>query len=135
MIDLSVVVGTVIAALLAVIVLKVWPMVKAFLPPVVLAVIQWAARAVVDGVESDYAGANGAVKRQAAFARIERALEPLLKYMEKHGYTVVPERIYEAIEAAWRQLNTEQLLTGEKELTPDPGEDEEKEPEAEQEEE
>ena len=121
MIDLSFVIGTVIAAMLAVIVFKIWPMVKAFLPPVVLAIIQWIARAVVDGVESDYAGQDGAVKRQAAFERIERALDPLLKYMKQHGYTIVPERIYEAIEAAWRQLNTEQLLTGEKKLTQDPG--------------
>lgn len=116
MIDLSVFVGTVIAALLAVIVFKLWPMVKAFLPPVVLAIIQWIARAVVDGVESDYAGCEGAEKRQAAFCRIEAALRPLLEYMKKHGYTISPERIYEAIEAAWRVMNTEQLLTGEKEL-------------------
>ena len=108
MIDLSVVMGTVSAALLAVI--------KAFLPPVVLAIVQWIARAVVDGVESDYAGYEGEAKRQAAFCRIESALHPLLEYMKKHGYTISPERIYEAIEAAWRVMNTEQLLTGEKEL-------------------
>lgn len=125
MIDLSVVMGTVIAALLAVIVFKVWPMVRAFLPPVVLAIIQWIARAVVDGVESDYAGYEGEAKRQAAFHRIESALRPLLEYMKKHGYTISPERIYEAIEAAWRVMNTEQLLTGEKEL---PREEPEEEP-------
>lgn len=127
MIDLSVVVGALIALLMSVMMFKIWPMVKAFLPPVVLAVIQWIARSVVDGVESELQGLGGAVKREEAFKRIERALEPLLGYMEKHGYTVSAERIYEAIEAAWRQLNTEQLLTGEKELARDPGEDEEQE--------
>lgn len=125
MIDLSVVFGALIALLLAVMMFKVWPMVKAFLPPVVLAIIQWIARAVVDGVERDYAGKDGAVKRQAAFERIERALAPLLAYMKQHGYTIVPERIYEAIEAAWRVMNTGQLLTGEKELAPDSGDQEE----------
>ena len=125
MIDLSVVFGALIALLLAVMMCKVWPMVKAFLPPVVLAVIQWIARSVVDGVESDLCGESGAVKREEAFERIEKALAPLLRYMEKHGYTVSACRIYEAIEAAWRQLNTEQLLTGEKELAPDPGDQEE----------
>ncbi|MBR4040615.1 MAG: hypothetical protein IKJ11_11060 [Clostridia bacterium] len=133
MIDLSVVFGALIALLLAVMMFKVWPMVKAFLPPAVLAVIQWAARAVVDGVESNCRGKDGAEKRRAAFERIERALEPLLKYMKAHGYTVTPERIYEAIEAAWRQLNTEQLLTGEKKLAPDPGTDEEQDGEPEEE--
>lgn len=135
MIDLSVVFGALIALLLAVMMFKVWPMIQVFLPPVVLGVIQWIARSVVDGVESDLRGESGAVKREEAFERIERALRPLISYMEKHGYTVKPERIFEAIEAAWRQLNTEQLLTGEKELPQDPGEDEEQEPEAEQEEE
>lgn len=125
MIDLSVVFGALIALLLAVMMFKVWPMVKAFLPPVVLAVIQWIARSVVDGVESHLCGESGAVKREEAFERIEKALAPLLKYMEKHGYTVSAYRIYEAIEAAWRQLNTEQLLTGEKELPQDTGELEE----------
>lgn len=130
MIDLSVVFGALIALLMSVMMFKVWPLVKAFLPAGVLAVIQWVARAVVDGVESDLCGENGAVKRGEAFERIEKALAPLLRYMEKHGYTIVPERIYEAIEAAWRQLNTEQLLTGEKELAPDSG-DQEEEPEEE----
>lgn len=133
MIDLSVVFGALIALLLSVMMFKVWPLVKAFLPAGVLAVIQWVARAVVDGVESDLQGESGAVKREEARERIERALRPLISYMEKRGYTVSAYRIYEAIEAAWRQLNTEQLLTGEKELPQDPGEDEE--PEAEQEEE
>lgn len=127
MIDLSVVFGALIALLLAVMMFKVWPMIQAFLPPVVIAVIQWIARSVVDGVESELQGADGAVKREEAFKRIERALEPLLGYMQARGYTVSAERIYEAIEAAWRQLNTEQLLTGEKKLAPDPGEDEEPE--------
>lgn len=118
MIDLSVVVGVLIALLMSVMMFKVWPLVEAFLPAGVLGVIQWAARAVVDGVESDMAGEAGAVKREEAFRRIRKALSPLLAYMEKHGYTVDPKRIYEAIEAAWRAMNTEQLLTGEKELPP-----------------
>lgn len=130
MIDLSVVFGALIALLLAVMMFKVWPMIQAFLPPVVIAVIQWIARSVVDGVESDLRGESGAVKREEAFERIEKAIAPLLSYMENRGYTVSAYRIYEAIEAAWRQLNTEQLLTGEKELTPDP-DDQEEEPEEE----
>ena len=134
MIDLSVVFGALIALLLAVMMFKVWPMIQAFLPPVVIAVIQWIARSVVDGVESELQGADGAVKREEAFKRIERALEPLLGYMQARGYTVSAGRIYEAIETAWRQLNTEQLLTGEKELAPDPGEGECLEPDTEQEE-
>ena len=125
MIDLSVVVGALIALLMSVMMFKVWPLVEAFLPAGVLGVIQWVARAVVDGVESDLCGENGAVKREEAFERIEKALAPLLVYMEKHGYTVSACRIYEAIEAAWRQLNTEQLLTGEKELAQDSGDQEE----------
>jgi len=133
MIDLSVVCGALIALLLSVMMFKVWPLVKAFLPPVVIAVIQWIARSVVDGVESDLCGESGAVKREEAFVRIDKALRPLLSYMERRGYTVSAYRIYEAIEAAWRQLNTEQLLTGEKELPQDPGEDEEQDGEQEEE--
>ena len=114
MIDLSMFVGSVIALLLGVVVLKVWPLVEAILPPAALVMLQWVARSVVEGVEKDYAGEAGEVKRQEAFERIQRALEPLLRYMESHGYTVTPQRVYEAIEAAWRQMNTEQLLAGEK---------------------
>lgn len=117
MIDLSVMIGAVIAVLLAVVMGKVWPLVKAFLPPAALAVIQWVARAVVDGVESEYAGEDGWRKRERAFARINEALRPMLEYLAAHGYKVDPERIYEAIEAAWRVMNAEQLMTGEKELT------------------
>ncbi|MBR5302814.1 MAG: hypothetical protein IKU38_08270 [Clostridia bacterium] len=116
MIDLSVVVGALIALLMSVMMFKVWPLVKAFLPAGVLAVIQWVARPVVDGVESDMAGQMGVAKRAEAFKRIKKALAPLLGYMAKHGYTVDPERIYEAIEAAWRVMNAEQLMSGEKEL-------------------
>lgn len=133
MIDLSVVFGALIALLLAVMMFKVWPMIQAFLPPVVIAVIQWIARSVVDGVESDLCGESGAVKREEAFERIDKALRPLLSYMEGRGYTVSAYRIYEAIEAAWRHLNTEQLLTGEKELPQDPGEGEEQDDELEEE--
>ena len=118
MIDLSVVVGALIALLLSVMMFKVWPMVKAFLPAGVLGVIQWVARVVVDGVESDLKGEGGAAKRNEAYARIRKALRPLFEYMEAHGYTVDPERIYEAIEAAWRTMNAEQLMSGEKELPP-----------------
>ena len=124
MIDLSVVFGALIALLLSVMMFKVWPLVKAFLPAGVLAVIQWVARAVVDGVESDLQGEDGAAKRHEAYKRIKRALAPLLEYMQAHGYTVDPERIFEAIEAAWRTMNAEQLMSGEKELPQDPGEDE-----------
>ena len=133
MIDLSVVVGALIALLMSVMMFKVWPLVKAFLPAGVLVVIQWVARAVVDGVESDLQGVGGAEKREAAYARIRKALRPLLDYMEAHGYTVDPERIYEAIEAAWRTMNAEQLMSGEKELPQDPGEDEEQDGEQEEE--
>ena len=116
MIDLSVVFGALIALLLAVMMFKVWPMIQAFLPAGVLAVIQWLARAVVDGVETDLQGEGGAAKRHEAYKRIRKALAPLLDYMEAHGYTVEPERIFEAIEAAWRTMNAEQLMSGEKEL-------------------
>lgn len=134
MIDLSVVFGALIALLMSVAMFKVWPLVKAFLPAGVLAVIQWVARAVVDGVESDLQGVSGVEKRYEAYVRIRKALRPLLDYMELHGYTVDPERIYEAIEAAWRVMNAEQLMSGEKELPQDPGEGEYLEPDAEQEE-
>ena len=133
MIDLSVVFGALIALLLSVMMFKVWPLVKAFLPAGVLAVIQWVARAVVDGVESDLQGEDGAAKRHEAYKRIKRALAPLLEYMQAHGYTVDPERIFEAIEAAWRTMNAEQLMSGEKELPQDPGEDEEQDGEPEEE--
>ena len=116
MIDLSIVVGALIALLLSVMMFKVWPLVKAFLPAGVLGVIQWVARAVVDGVETDLAGEGGAAKRYEAYKRIEKALRPLLEYMGAHGYTVDPERIFEAIEAAWRTMNAEQLMSGEKAL-------------------
>lgn len=134
MIDLSVVVGALIALLMSVMMFKVWPLVEAFLPAGVLGVIQWVARAVVDGVESDLQGVDGELKRLEAFRRIKKALSPLLEYMAKHGYTVDPERIYEAIEAAWRTMNAEQLMSGVKELPQDPGEGEYLEPDAEQEE-
>ena len=111
-IDLSLVIGVIIALMLALIVRKVWPLVEAIMPPVGLAFLKWFAESVVNSVEAEYGGDNGAEKREMAFKRINQALEPINFYLQNIGFTISSKSIYEAIEAAWYKMNLDQIRAG-----------------------
>ncbi len=113
-IDLSVIVGVVIVFMIALIARKVWPLVEAILPPALMLIIKWFAETAVIAIESEYGGGNGAETRQAAFSRIMNMIQPLVSYLEERGFTLDVERVYDAIEAAWNKMNTEQIKAGTK---------------------
>ena len=112
MIDMSFVIGAVIAVMIAFVLYKAWPAVKAFIPAGALFFINWFAGVVVNAVESELDSEGGEKKREEAFKRINEALEPLINFMEKFGYTISAERIYEAIQAAWIKLDLEETKAG-----------------------
>lgn len=114
MIDLSFVIGGVIAVMLAVICTKLWPIIRAAVPPAVIAAISWFADTIVKAVEAEYGRGRGEEKKQEAFKRINRIIYPLVGLCERMGFTIDAERIYDAIQAAWIQLNLEQIAVGEK---------------------
>ena len=78
MIDLSWIIGVAIAVILAIISVKLWPIIKAFIPPCALAILNWFASVVVNAVESEFASGEGAQKREEAFRRIENVLLPMI---------------------------------------------------------
>lgn len=112
MIDLSYIVGCAIAVLLAIICVKVWPVIKAAIPPTALAVVGWLAESVVRAVEAEFGGGNGEAKREEAFKRINEMLAPFIEFCEKMGFTIDTKIVYEAIQAAWYKLNLDQILAG-----------------------
>ena len=103
MIDLSYIIGCAIAVLLAIICVKVWP---------VMAVVGWLAESVVRAVEAEFGGGNGEAKREEAFKRINEMLAPFIEFCEKMGFTIDTKIVYEAIQAAWYKLNLDQILAG-----------------------
>ena len=88
MIDLSYIIGCAIAVLLAIICVKVWPVIKAAIPPTALAVVGWLAESVVRAVEAEFGGGNGEAKREEAFKRINEMLAPFIEFCEKMGFTI-----------------------------------------------
>lgn len=112
MIDLSFLIGAAIAIMIAFVLYKAWPAVKAFIPAGALYFINWFAEVVVNAIESEMDGEEGEKKREEAFKRINEALAPMIAYMEKFGYTISAERIYEAIQAAWIKLDMAEIQTG-----------------------
>ena len=94
MIDLSYIIGCAIAVLLAIICVKVWPVIKAAIPPTALAVVGWLAES------------------EEAFKRINEMLAPFIEFCEKMGFTIDTKIVYEAIQAAWYKLNLDQILAG-----------------------
>lgn len=112
MIDMSFVVGAVIAVIIGFVLYKAWPAAKAFIPSGALYFINWFAEVVVKAVESEMEGEAGERKREEAFRRINEAMKPLIEYMEKFGYTISAERIYEAIQAAWIKLDLDEIQSG-----------------------
>ena len=112
MIDLSYIIGCAIAVLLAIICVKVWPVIKAAIPPNALAVVGWLAESVVRAVEAEFGGGNGEAKREEAFKRINEMLAPFIEFCEKMGFTIDAKIVYEAIQAAWYKLNLDQILAG-----------------------
>lgn len=114
MIDLSWIIGVAIAVILAIISVKLWPIIKAFIPPCALAILNWFASVVVNAVESEFASGEGEQKREEAFRRIENVLLPMITFMERFGFTIDAERIYEAIQAAWKKLDLSQMQAGAK---------------------
>lgn len=112
MIDLSWIIGAVIAILIAIALYKVWPAIKAFIPAGALWFINWFAEIVVKAVETEHESGEGQKKKEEAFERINTALAPLIAFMEKFGYTISAERIYEAIQAAWIKLDLEEFKAG-----------------------
>ena len=106
MIDLSYIIGCAIAVLLAIICVKVWPVIKAAIPPTALAVVGWLAESVVRAVEAEFGGGNGEAKREEAFKRINEMLAPFIEF------TIDTKIVYEAIQAAWYKLNLDQILAG-----------------------
>ena len=117
MIDVSCVIGTAVAIMIAVVIYKLLPAVEAFLPEGALFLVNWFAGIVVKAVESEYESGEGAEKREEAFRRINEALDPLICYMNKHGYTISAEHIYEAIQAAWIKLDLAEISAGVKRLS------------------
>jgi len=112
MIDLSFVIGAVIAVMIAFVIYKVWPAMKAFIPAGALYFINWFADVVVRAVESDFAGEGGGRKREEAFRRINEAMAPIIEFLHKLGYDISAERIYEAIQAAWIRLDLDEVRAG-----------------------
>lgn len=119
MVDMSFVIGAIIALLIGLLIHKVWPAVKAFIPGSALFFINWFAEIVVKAVESELGGKDGEAKREEAFKRINEAMQPLIVFMEKFGYTISAERIYEAIQAAWIKLDLAEIQAGVKIKPPD----------------
>lgn len=111
-IDLSFIIGVVAVLLVALLVRKVWPVIEAILPPSLLLFIKWFAETVVNAVEVEYGGGEGEAKRREAFQRIMKMIQPFVDYLETRGFTLDAERVYEAIEAAWNKMNTEQIKAG-----------------------
>lgn len=114
-IDLSPLVGIFIAVAFAVLLFKVWPLIRVFIPPAALAVINWLADMAVHAVEAEYGSGNGDIKRQKAIKKVQDALAPLLEYLNKHGFTLDIGCVYEAVQAAWKKMDLQQKLSGEKE--------------------
>lgn len=114
-IDLSILIGVLFAVTFAVLLVKVWPLIRVFIPPAALAVINWLADIVVRAVEAEYGSGNGDVKHQEAIKKVQDALSPLIKYLNKHGFTLDVGYIYDAVQAAWKKLDLQQKLSGEKE--------------------
>lgn len=111
-IDLSVVVGAVVVLLIALFTRKVWPLIEAILPPSLLLFIKWFAETVVNSVEAEYGGGDGEEKRAEAYNRIMDMIKPFVEYLNKRGFTLSAATVYEAIEAAWHKMNTEQIKAG-----------------------
>ncbi len=114
MIDLSFAIGAIIAVILAVICIKVYPIIKASISPATLAVISWFAQTIVRAVEAEFGSGGGEEKREEAFARINKILAPMIELCESMGFTIDAEQIYDAIQAAWLKMNLEQIMAGEK---------------------
>ena len=117
-IDLSFVIGAVAVLLIALLTRKVWPVIEALLPPSLLLFVKWFAETVVNAVEVEYGGGEGELKRREAFKRIMKMIKPLVGYLETRGFTLDAERVYEAIEAAWNKMNTDQIKAGVKPADP-----------------
>lgn len=118
-IDLSFIIGVVAVLLVALLVRKVWPVIEAILPPSLLLFVKWFAETVVNAVEVEYGGGEGEIKRREAFKRIMNMIRPFVEYLETRGFTLDAERVYEAIEAAWNKMNTEQIKAGVKPVAPE----------------
>lgn len=67
-----------------------------------------AAEIVVNAAEALIGRGNGAAKWELAVEK-----------MEEYGFKVDVEAVLDALRAAWRKLNTEQLAAGEKEKPPE----------------
>lgn len=117
-IDLSFVIGAVAVLLIALLARKVWPVIEALLPPSLLLFVKWFAETVVNAVEVEYGGGEGELKRREAFKRIMKMIQPFVEYLETRGFTLDAARVYEAIEAAWNKMNTDQIKAGVKPADP-----------------
>lgn len=117
-IDLSFVIGAIAVLLIVLLTRKVWPVIEALLPPSLLLFVKWFAETVVNAVEVEYGGGEGELKRREAFKRIMKMIKPLVGYLETRGFTLDAERVYEAIEAAWNKMNTDQIKAGVKPADP-----------------
>lgn len=117
-IDLSFVIGAIAVLLIVLLTRKVWPVIEALLPPSLLLFVKWFAETVVNAIEVKYGGGEGELKRREAFKRIMKMIKPLVGYLETRGFTLDAERVYEAIEAAWNKMNTDQIKAGVKPADP-----------------
>lgn len=111
-IDLSLIVGVAVVLLAVLFMRKVWPLIEAVLPPSLLLFVKWFAESVVNAVEAEYGGGNGELKRDEAFERIMDMIDPFVVYLNRHGFELNAETVYEAIEAAWHKMNTDQIKAG-----------------------
>ena len=112
MIDISSVIGVLIALLITVAIAKLWPVIKAAIPSYALVLLSRVAEIAVNAVEAEYGGEKGAEKREYAFKRINEVISPAVDCLESIGFTIKAEHIYDAIEAAWNKMNTEQISAG-----------------------
>lgn len=112
MIDISPIIGALIALLITIACVKLWPIVKAAIPPSALVLLSKIAEIAVNAVEAEYSGDEGSAKREYAFKRIDEAIKPVIVCLEKIGFTIEAKHIYDAIEAAWYKMNIEQIRAG-----------------------
>lgn len=113
-IDLSALVGVFIAVLMLIFIWRVWPLIKSMIPAGALAVVNWFAAVVVNAVETEFKSGEGQKKREEAYKRITTVLAPMIEAMNRYGFTIDAARVYEAIQAAWKQLDLKQKQAGEK---------------------
>lgn len=105
MIDITMILQGLIVLLVGLAAFKLWPIIKASVPAIVLDIIRLVARFAVYSVEASFGSGGGEEKFKAA-------LEMAQDWLERYGFTFDTDMLYNAIKEEWYKMNLEQIQTG-----------------------